>query len=95
MKRPHTLLLMATSHNGIAVRGKYTGAIAEQVKLADETTHIIDIHEKAAASICGRSPLNQMPSFHSTLSKKIYLGKRFIPNKDSGDSKLSDGIGDI
>mgnify|MGYP001793158991 CR=1 FL=1 len=40
LRRPHTVLLLSTVTGGLAIRGAFTGAIADELRKSDGQTYI-------------------------------------------------------
>ena len=74
LTRPHTVLLLATVRGGVAYRGVFTGAMADQFRSADGSTEIHTMFTRAAAKV-NQSPgcSNQDPKFEGTLKKTLVL----------------------
>lgn len=71
LKRPNTVLLMATVFGKSAIRGLYTGAMAKQFAKADGFKTIHSMHENAVKEI---QPdvvhVGQIPIYQDTLDGK-------------------------
>ena len=66
LTRPHTVLLLATVRGGIAIRGAYTGAMADQFRSADWKTDISVMFDRASKIMDEREDcqyLGQCPEF--------------------------------
>ena len=74
LKRPHSVMMLATVPGGAAVRGAFTGALADEISQADGKTDIHAIFTKASDAISSNS-FAQQPVFRSTLRKKLVLPK--------------------
>ena len=74
LTRPHTALLHSAVRGGVAYRGVFTGALADELRSADGKSDIYDIHSKACARMekYSRGP-EQVPRFESTLKKRLVL----------------------
>ena len=70
LRRRHTALLMATVTGGIAYRGAFTGAIADELREADGKKDICSMYIRAAAAPACR---DQCPEFRMTLDKSLIL----------------------
>ena len=75
LKRPHTVLLLASMREGSAQRGAYTDAMAEEFKRADGQSDIADMHHRAVAEMAKQYGEDQTPEIRSTLKKKL------VPNR--------------
>ena len=74
--RPHTVLMMASVRGGKAVRGAFTGAMAEQFRQADGKTDINTMFTRANASlqkheVCQH--VNQIAEIRHTMTKDLIL----------------------
>ena len=78
LKRPHTLLLIASVTGGYAKRGAYSCAFAEQMGLADGVISITDMETKARTEMLKNDPecKDQTPDMRNTLMKKLVLPPR-------------------
>lgn len=72
LRRPHTLLLVATLAGGTAERGLFTGAIAESLHNKSGAKDIYVIYREAV-KIMARSRVAQKPILMSTLTKDLIL----------------------
>lgn len=77
LKRKHTALFMATVEGGVAVRGAYTTAMADQIKKADGITDVIQMHTRAVKAMeiipeCA----SQVPEQRSTLKRRLIIPKQ-------------------
>ena len=70
LRRRHTALLMATVTGGLAYRGVFTGAIADEFREADGKKDICSMYISAAADAACRE---QCPEFRMTLDKTLIL----------------------
>ena len=70
LKRPHTVLLLASMREGSAKRGAYTDAMAKELKRADGRS-IADMHQSAVAEMTKKYGEDQTPEMRSTLKKKL------------------------
>ena len=70
LRRRHTALLMATVTGGVAYRGAFTGAIANEFREADGKKDICSMYISAAADEACRE---QCPEFRMTLDKTLIL----------------------
>ena len=76
LKRPNSVLLLATVPEGVAFRSVFTGAIAECICKSDGMTDIYDMFLSASRKsqqVLSDDDKIQIPKFESTLSKKLYL----------------------
>ena len=72
LNRPHTVLLLASMKGGLAYRGAYTDAFAEELRNANRSD-IADIHQRAVVKMIELRGDNQTPEMRSTLKKKLVL----------------------
>ena len=77
LKRPHTVLLLASMREGSAQRGAYTDAMAEEFKRADGRS-IADMHQNAVAEMTKKYGEDQTPEIRSTLKKKLVLHRAVV-----------------
>ena len=56
LRRPHTVLLLATVTGGLAIRGAFTGALADQIRVSDGKTVIYCMFNKAVNSMIRNEP---------------------------------------
>ena len=70
LQRRHTALLMATVSGGLAYRGAFTGAIANEFREADGKKDICSMYIHAVADPACRE---QCPEFRMTLDKTLIL----------------------
>ena len=72
LDRSETLLLLATMTDGYAQCGAYTGALADELRKADNKTDILEMHWNAVDKM-SRSPNCwwQCPELRSTLKRKL------------------------
>ena len=68
--RPHTALLMATMTGGVAYRGAFSGAIADQFRRDGGKMDICSMHKSAAADPRCK---DQYPELRITLNKNLIL----------------------
>ena len=68
LTRPNTVLLLATVRGGVAYRGVFTGAMADQFRSADGETNIYAMFTEASSK-CSQ----QNPKFESTAKKRLVL----------------------
>ena len=76
LQRPNTVLLLASKRGGPALRGAFTGAVADVVQVADGITDISAMFDIAAGGIMENQrciAIGQTPEFRSTLSKLLIL----------------------
>ena len=75
--RPHTVLLLATVTGGLAIRGAFTGALADQIRVSDGKTDIYCMFNRAVNSMMRNEPacveLGQVPEFKATTDKSLIL----------------------
>ena len=69
LTRPHTVLLLATVTGGVAYRGVFTGAMAQQFGQSDGKMDIYEMFTGAVASL----EKQQIPEIRATLTKKLIL----------------------
>ena len=69
LRRPHTALLLATVTGGLAIRGEFSGAMAQQFRSADGIKDIAAMFITAANEVC----MEQTPEFRMTLNKSLIL----------------------
>lgn len=89
LTRPHTLLLLATTRGGNAVRGAYTGALANQIRKADGKTDMFSMHTTAVNEMKSKDPKthNQHPEMRSTLAKDLVLPAQ--PSQPGSEKRTS------
>ena len=77
LRRPHTMLLLATVTGGLAIRGAFTGALADQIRASDGKTDIYCMFNKAVNSMIRNEPacveLGQIPEIRATTDKSLIL----------------------
>ena len=75
LKRPHAVLLHATVPDGVAYRGAYIGALADQIgKITNgEEKDITGLHTEAVQAMKSTSARQQVPMIQSTLEKFLIL----------------------
>ena len=76
LQRPNTALLLASKRGGLALRGAFTGAVADAVQVADGITDISAMFDIAAGGIMENQrciEIGQIPEFRSTMSKLLIL----------------------
>lgn len=73
LRRPNTVLLLATVAGDRAYRGFYTGAIADELRRVDGVTDIHDMHMKAVDKMKKDASLPQLPEYRATLLKQLIL----------------------
>ena len=61
LKRPHTVLLLASMREGSAKREAYTDAMAKELKRADGQSDIAGMHQNAVAKMTKKYGDNQTP----------------------------------
>lgn len=85
LDRPHTVLLLATVTGGVALRGAFTGAIAEAFRKADGKIDICEMFHEAVNSM---SNDEQIPEMRVTTRKLLILPPANNYNS-SGDEEMS------
>ena len=75
LRRPHTVLLLATLTGGLAIRGAFTGALADQIRAADGKTDIYRMFNSAADNMIRFNPAceNQRPEMRISTQKLLVL----------------------
>mgnify|MGYP001792504309 FL=1 len=77
LTRPHTVLLLATVRGGVAYRGVFTGAMADQFRSADGEKDINTMFTLAASltvqKLVERNVPEQTPKLESTTNKFLIL----------------------
>ena len=74
LTRPHTVLLLATVRGGVAYRGVFTGAMADEFRSADGKKDIYAMFTSAAAKVAATPGCeNQDKRFESTTKKTFIL----------------------
>jgi hypothetical protein len=75
LRRPHTVLLLATVTGGLAIRGAFTGALADQIRAADGKTDIYSMFNRAVNSMIRNEPacVGQTPEIRATTDKNLIL----------------------
>lgn len=68
LRRPHTLLLLSTVTGGLAYRGLFTGAMADQIRMSDGETDIFTMFTNAVDTLTGT---DQTPEVRATLGKRL------------------------
>ena len=74
LTRPHTVLLLATVREGVAYRGVFTGAMADEFRTADGKKDIYTMFNTAATAMEGLIPEGhsaQNPEFRSSTKKML------------------------
>ena len=99
LTRPHTALLLSTVAGGTALRGAYTGAIADQISKSSGKTDINSMHTAAVKQVQQTFSLNhdQIPELRHTLDKTLIMPKATPPDShvahaygnDTGSSAVS------
>ena len=72
LRRPHSMLLMATVVGGQAERHLFTGIIAQSMRQAEGEIDMYEIFTQAAREMECRMP-EQHPPLQSTLKKKLII----------------------
>ena len=70
LRRPHTVLLLSTVTGGLAYRGVFTGAIADEIRMSDGETDILTMFTRAAKKARSRG---QTPEVRSTMENTLFL----------------------
>ena len=70
LRRPHTVLLLATVTGGLAIRGAFTGALADQIRAADGKTDIYTMFNRAVDNM---NTHEQRPEMRITTQKALIL----------------------
>ena len=70
LTRPHTVLLLATVTGGVAYRGNFTGAVAQQFSLSDGKTEICEMFRRAVSNM---PKVEQTPELRTTMSKTLIV----------------------
>lgn len=74
LTRHHTVLLLATVRGGIAYRGAFTGAMADEFRAADGRKDIYEMFRSAVDNMRkSRYWHKQCPEFRSTLRRSLVL----------------------
>ena len=77
LRRPHTMLLLATVTGGLAIRGAFTGALADQIKASDGKTDIYCMFNRAMNIMIRNeaacAELGQVPEIRATTDKNLIL----------------------
>lgn len=75
LTRPHTVLLMGTVTGGEAVRGAFTGAVANQIRNSDGEKEVGKMFSLAAYEMKRREAMSieQQPEMRSTTDKTLVL----------------------
>ena len=74
--RPNTVLFLASVRGGLALRGAFTGAVADVLLTADGATDISAMFDNAAGMILGNmdcKSIHQLPELRKTTSKRLIL----------------------
>ena len=93
LKRSNSVLLLATNKESKAVRGKFTGYMADEFRSTDEDRDIIKMFNRAKTKVINDSQcqqVRQIPECKHQLARKLVLPA--IPQTDdaNGDSDDSD-----
>ena len=71
------MLLLATVTGGLAIRGAFTGALADQIRVSDGKTDIYCMFNRAVNSMIRNEPacveLGQIPEIRATTDKSLIL----------------------
>ena len=70
LRRPHSVLLLSTVTGGLAYRGVFTGAIADEIRMSDGETDILTMFTRAAKKARSRG---QTPEVRSTMENTLFL----------------------
>lgn len=75
LKRSHTALLIATVTGGEAVRGLFTGAIADEIRKSDGKTDVSAMFNSAVFQMRRgvQTSVKQQPEFRATTEKNLVL----------------------
>ena len=75
LRRPHTVLLLATVTGGEAIRGAFTGALADQFRAADGKTDIYTMFNRAVNIMIRNDAAcrDQRPEMRITTDKNLVL----------------------
>ena len=75
LRRPHTVLLLATVTGGLAIRGAFTGALADQIRAADGKTDIYTMFNRAVDNMIRNDAAcsDQVPEMRNTTRKSLIL----------------------
>ena len=88
LRRPHTVLLLATVTGGLAIRGAFTGALADQIRVSDGKTDIYCMFNRAVNSMIRNEPacveLDQIPEIRATTDKSLILPPAIFTDPNSG-----------
>ena len=68
LRRPHSVLLLSTVRGGLAYRGLFTGAIADQICMSDGETDIYTMFTRAAGMLTNQ---DQTPEVRGPLEKSL------------------------
>ena len=77
------MLLLATVRGGVAYRGVFTGAMADQFRSSDGNTDIYTMFNKAVGEMKRNHPLEisqQNPKFESVTDKVLILPPHILTN---------------
>ena len=78
LKRPHSVLLLATVSGGEAFRGAFTGAIAEELRSADGVKDIYKMFNDGTHKM--NLGLLQTPEFRCTTNKSLVVPEAHLNN---------------
>ena len=70
LSRPHTVLFLSTVTGGVAYRGVFTGALAEEFRRADGLTDVYTMFTRAVETSVIKIP-TQTPKLRTTLQKQL------------------------
>ena len=75
LRRPHTVLLLATVTGGEAIRGAFTGALADQFRAADGKTDIYTMFNRAVNIMIRNDAAcrDQRPEMRITTDRNLVL----------------------
>lgn len=92
LKRPHTLLLMSSVAGGLAKRGAFTGAFANQIAKADGRTNVLEMVNRAKIEMKkshSGDDQEQFPEEISTLQKSLFIPPPLLPGIKNTDGEQS------
>ena len=72
LRRPHTVLLLSIVTGGLAIKGAFTGAIADELRKSDGKTYIYSMFTLTVNKLV-RSQSLQRPEMRSTADKFLVL----------------------
>lgn len=68
LTRKHSAILHSTVAGGMALRGAFTEAVAEQIAKSDGKTHIIQMFQNAMRAM-EQSEIEQIPRYEQTMNR--------------------------